>query len=72
MTINPTQSQKTSQQLPNQEGETILHVAAKKGHLNLVKWLIDEKHMDPKLAGGKNEAHPIHYGAKGGHRFLSY
>jgi ankyrin repeat protein len=38
----------------DQEGWTVLHCAANQGHLDIVKYLITEKHMNPNVRDGKN------------------
>ena len=38
----------------DQEGWTILHCACNQGHLNIVKYLLEEKHMNPNVKDGKN------------------
>jgi ankyrin repeat protein len=38
----------------DQEGWTILHCACNQGHLNIVKYLIEVKHMNPNVKDSKN------------------
>lgn len=38
----------------DQEGWTLLHCACNQGHLDIVKYLLEKKHMNPNVKDGKN------------------
>ncbi|MCY3974076.1 MAG: ankyrin repeat domain-containing protein [Simkaniaceae bacterium] len=49
----------------NKERFTPLHLAATGGRIDVVRWLIDRKEVDPNV-GNRNGANPLHLAAAGG------
>ncbi|XP_035166937.1 ankyrin repeat domain-containing protein 16, partial [Oxyura jamaicensis] len=48
-------------------GDTLLHLAARHGHLHLLAWLLEELELDVEVANGDSKR-PLHEAASMGHR----
>ena len=53
----------------NRNGDYIIHCASKSGFLNIIRYLIEKKHIDKDIKGELQKT-PLHYGCIGGHLSL--
>ena len=49
------------------DNDTALHLAAQKGHLNILQFFISDQNCDPNIPGGQCGATPLHYATAFGH-----
>jgi ankyrin repeat protein len=48
-----------------EDGNTVLHLAAEKNMTDVVKYIVEEQHMNPNVVNGNNDT-PLHVAVKKG------